>query len=351
MGEKVKVHLKKARESAILAVEVYNKPAVEFRSGGFIVLMNIAWTALFHAIFFRNKIKPYYRDRKNPRYYQKVDRDYKAWELSECIRQYFGGINTPERKNLEFFVKLRNKIEHRSMPVLDAYIFGECQAHLFNFEDMLYREFGDKYALNESLSLALQFAHIRNEEQERAIRRLYKPLARDIEEYISTFRSSLSHEELHDLKYSYKMFLIPKLANHPGQADVAVEFVKFDPNDPEKMNEYAKLTAIIKQGSVAVANPGKLKPGEICLAVQPIVETYVGAEKKFSASYHHVKACRFYKVRPVKGDDPRKTNTKFCQYDEAHKDYIYTEEWKRFLMKEMAKPGQYDRILGVTATS
>ena len=81
--------------------------------------------------------------------------------------------------------------------------------------------------------MALQFAIYQNEEQERAIRRLYKPLARDIEEYISTFRSSLSHEELHDLKYSYKMFHL-KLANHPGQADVVVEFVKFDPNDPKR---------------------------------------------------------------------------------------------------------------------
>ena len=44
------------------------------------------------------------------------------------------------------------------------------------------------------------------------------------------------------------------------------------------MNEYAKLQPLL-QGSVAVANPGKLKPGEICLAVQPIVETHVGARK------------------------------------------------------------------------
>ena len=31
---KVKEHLEKAHDSAILAVEVYNKPAVKFKSGG-----------------------------------------------------------------------------------------------------------------------------------------------------------------------------------------------------------------------------------------------------------------------------------------------------------------------------
>ena len=35
--------LEKARDSGILAVEVYNKPAVKFKSGGYITLMVIAW--------------------------------------------------------------------------------------------------------------------------------------------------------------------------------------------------------------------------------------------------------------------------------------------------------------------
>lgn len=49
---KVKSCLDKALNSALLSVETYNKPAVKFKSGGFIVLMCIAWTSLFHAIFF-----------------------------------------------------------------------------------------------------------------------------------------------------------------------------------------------------------------------------------------------------------------------------------------------------------
>ena len=66
------------------------------------------------------------------------------------------------RKNLDFFIGLRNKIEHRSMPELEHRIFGECQSLLFNFEDFLFQEFGTKYALNESLSLALQFSQLRD---------------------------------------------------------------------------------------------------------------------------------------------------------------------------------------------
>ena len=39
LPRQVKAALEKARDSAILAVEVYNKPAVKFKSGGYITLI------------------------------------------------------------------------------------------------------------------------------------------------------------------------------------------------------------------------------------------------------------------------------------------------------------------------
>jgi hypothetical protein len=56
--------LEKARDSGTLAVEVYNKPAVKFKSGGYITLMVIAWTSLFHAVFFKRKLKPFLQEGK-----------------------------------------------------------------------------------------------------------------------------------------------------------------------------------------------------------------------------------------------------------------------------------------------
>src|SRR5690625_6862204 len=62
LPKKVKISLQKARDSALLAVEMYNKPGVKFKTGGYVVMMVIAWTSLFHAIFFRRKIKPFYKE-------------------------------------------------------------------------------------------------------------------------------------------------------------------------------------------------------------------------------------------------------------------------------------------------
>ena len=275
----------------------------------------------------------------------KADGDYKAWELSECAKQFYGAINCPERVNIDFFVGLRNKVEHRSMPILDPMIFGECQAFLFNFEDLLFKVFGSKHSLNESLSLALQFSYLRNQEQAEAIRRLHLPLAKNVVQYLSTFRSALSTDITNDLRYSYRIFIIPKTANSGDRADLAVEFVKYDPTKPEEMERYEHLLALIRPTVTSVVNPGHLKPGEVCKAVETIVQQVVGPTAKFIASYHHVKACMFYKIRPQKGTDPRKTSVQYCQYDEAHRDHVYTEEWKKFLMHEMRKPGQYERII------
>lgn len=132
------------------------------------------------------------------------------------------------------------------MPALDISIFGECQALLFNFEDLVTKEFGAKCALNESLSLALQFSCARNEQQARAVKRLHRSLAKNITLYVDAFRTSLSLEMLSDPRFSYTCFLIPKPANHERSADFAVEFVKFDPTKPEEMDRYSRIVSLIK---------------------------------------------------------------------------------------------------------
>ena len=90
LKNEVAIHLEKARDSALLAVETYNRPRTSFRSGGYIVMMCIAWTALSHAIFFNQKRKPFYRKKSNRRHFEMLDGDRKAWELSQCLAEFWG---------------------------------------------------------------------------------------------------------------------------------------------------------------------------------------------------------------------------------------------------------------------
>lgn len=189
----VQEHLEKACSASLLAVEIYNKPGVSFRTRSYIVMMVIAWTALLHAIFYRSGTKPWYIKSGTGRgtRYKKIDGEYEHWDLAKCIKQFFEDKNPAERKNIEFINGLRHKIEHRNFPELDPALYGECQAMLMNFEELLVKEFGDGYALAENLAVSLQFSRVRQDEQRDALKALAASETSTVMEYITKFRGGL----------------------------------------------------------------------------------------------------------------------------------------------------------------
>ncbi len=186
----VKALIEKARETALLAVETYNRPTATFRSGAYVVLMIIAWTSLFHAMFLRKGIKPYYR-RPGSRRYDRIDGEPRRWEVKECLQQHYKANNPAARRNLDFFIGLRNKIEHRSLAQIDPEVFGECQAMLLNFESLLVSEFGDRYAIRGGLTFALQFSQVIPKSSSTPAAKATGGAFKAIKQYVDAFRSSL----------------------------------------------------------------------------------------------------------------------------------------------------------------
>jgi hypothetical protein len=251
--------MQKARDSALLAVEVYNKPAITFKSGAYITLMVIAWTSLFHAIFLRRGRKPYYRKLKGR--YERIDGDFKHWELGECLNQYYGSdTGNAVRKNIEFFIPLRNKIEHRPAPELDPTIFGECQAMLLNFDEMLEHEFGSKYRIRQCLSFALQM-YPSAENLAEAVKR--NRAVKATAEFIEQYRSSLSPEVYSNSKYAFRAFLI-QVANHESQDALPIRFVHYDKLTQEQKDSLAPFTVMVKYKQSAVANIDTMPPIKSC---------------------------------------------------------------------------------------
>jgi len=240
----VKELLTKSRESALLAVELYNKPAVSFKTGAYISLMIIAWTALFHAYYLKKRIKPYFKKGKRfEKIIEKVGnkeiKEYKWWDLSKCVKEYFKSNNPPERKNLEFFIPLRNMIEHRNLPELDISIFGECQSLVSNFDDFIEKEFGKSFMLSQNLSHTLQFSFIDKNILEYKKNELETKNLKQIVNFIKAYRSSLSTNIFQSDKYQYKVVLI-KVANHSGRNALPLKFVNYNDlseEDKQKLHE------------------------------------------------------------------------------------------------------------------
>jgi hypothetical protein len=330
-GGNIDILINKARESALLAVQAYNNPLALFRTPAYLVLMNIAYTALFHAIFENKGVDYIYiNDDGTPKL---KDGEKAAWELSTCINHYYGDTYCPERENLKFLITLRNKIEHRMLPQLDLTVSGHCQSMLFNFETLLKNEFGSFFALGQSLALAVQFSEIEPFQRE-TIKHLQTSEYELIRQFIDRYQANLPPEIQQSPQYAFRVFLIPKLGNHAKSSDVAMEFIPYDSSQPGEL--YDKQITMIKEQKIQVANQGKLKPSQVVERVR------IATDLPFTAN-DHVNAWKLYKVRPqIPG--PKGCDVQYCQYDEPHKDFVYTEQWVKFLIKKITDPQEFKRI-------
>lgn len=329
-------------DCALLAVEIYNKPRAPFRVESFITHMIMAWTRLLQAHFHQTIGDTYYYKEKNGRY-KIIDGERKAWELKTCIFKY-DNLTDAVKSNLEFFIKLRNKIEHRTVDKdeVGIIIFGECQSLLYNYETELIKIFGNDYALNESLAYSLQFSRLRTSKQQQAGKQLLSSEYKELVEFIRKYREGLSDEVFASQEFSIKLLQVPKISN-TGRNDLAVEFVNWNTLSEDDKKKFDKLTTIVKDRVVKaeVINPGKLKPGKVIQNVNgksPI--------KINHTDHKHILAV--LSVRPYKefgvDQDPFDTNTKYCHYDEAHNDYLYQDKWVDFLVANLTS-GQLTKEL------
>lgn len=333
--------LEKARAVATAAVEAYNRPGRRFRTAQYIVLIVIAWTATFHAYFYKRRKRPWYSEgRGRGIRYIKIDGEPKHWDLDQCLKQFYGDKNSAERQNLQFLVGLRNKIEHRHLPDLDAALYGECQAALMNIEEFIASEFGSRWSLAEDLAVSLQFSRSIPSAKRAAVRKLAATASKSVRDYVEKFRGGLPADVLNSSKYSFSVYLVPKTANRVSASDASVEFIPYDESKPDEMARLEKLTTLIKEKLIPVANLELIKPGDVVKQVRGRTQNRVTA-------HTHTQAWRHHKVRPATGAaNPEKTRQEYCVFDRAHKDYLYTRAWVELLVRDLSDPAKYEELTG-----
>lgn len=231
----IKVELiRKSREAALSAIQIYNNPLIQFKSETFIVLMIIAWTYLMHAYYRTKRIEYRYYEIKGGRrrYIRTKDGAYKHWELERCLDQEECPLDRDTKNNLRFLIRLRNEIEHRMAIDLDNYLSGRYQACAINYCHYIKKLFGEKYGLESYLTYSLQFVQFTPEQVEKADSDIYIPPR--IRAFINAFDESLTAEEYDNPRFSYRLVFTRVNVNRPGQADRVIQFV--DPNSEMAKN-------------------------------------------------------------------------------------------------------------------
>jgi len=330
-----KTFINKSTKSALLAVEIYNKPTVDYRTEGYIVMMSIAWTSLFHAIFSKDG-KPF-------KYKTKANEEEKYFELTKCLSKYSGKYKKEIEANLLFLTQLRDQIVHKIIPDLDDVVFGECQACLYNFEQLANTYFGTNYHIKNSLAYSLQFSKKFTNEQLKAKRAYELKSNNSVFQFIEKYRANLDPEIFQSINYSFRVFMIPKVGNHVESSDLAVEFINYNPDNKTEYESYEKLLYVIRDKRV----PGEfLKAGDVAKQVYENLKPFKQKGWKFSASYHHARCTKYFKIRVGHySGEPEKTNGKYCIFDPTFNQHIYTKEWVEFLSNKLKDKELYKRVM------
>ena len=229
--------LKKSREAALAAVQIFNNPNISFKSESYVVLMIIAWTYLFQAYFRGQKIEyKYWHLKGNRREFDKTKHGaYKYWELERCLNNEKSPIDKDTANNLRFLIGLRHEIEHQMTTRIDDILSARFQACALNYNTYIAKLFGAKNGIEKHLSFSLQFSTISTEQKE--LLEDYPDLPANIQGYIKDFDAELSDEEFSNPHYAYRILFVPKTANHKGQVDRVIEFVKSDSPLAEAVNK------------------------------------------------------------------------------------------------------------------
>jgi len=236
--------INKSREAALAAVQIFNNPQITFKSEMFIVLMNIAWTYMLHAYYRKHGVEYRYFEQKgaNRRFDRTAKGAYKYWELERCLNERVCPVDRDAANNLRFLIGVRHEIEHQMTTRIDASFSAKFQACCLNYNDNIKKFFGDAHAIDKHLAFSLQFSSISKDQL--AQLQAQPTLLAHIKSFVEGFEAKLTEEEFNSPKFAYRVFFVAKTANHKGQADEVIEFVKADSELAKSVNQ---KHAIIKE--------------------------------------------------------------------------------------------------------
>lgn len=329
-----------ACDEACLAARLYNDPAEQRSFEGFVVHMHLAWLYLLHAELARDGIDIRYREQRARRRLVKVDGEPKLWELAKCVRERWLKDNDPVRKNIEFFIALRNKIEHRYarlQQTLALAVAGHAQAHLLDLEEELTSQFGSSYSLASRLRFPV-FIGTFTPAGEQTLRQLQAKLPAPLRGFISSYHAGLDQATQEDPHFELRLRVSLELAPKDPEA-TAIQFTRLDDMTDEQRTVVEEMgrngQVIIREQRRPVQNLGWFKPRDASIEVAESIP-YRFTVTQFTWAW------RKLGVRPPSGaSKPERTDEKYCIYDVAHRDYLYSPSYVDKLVKLLATEKGY----------
>lgn len=191
-----------------MAIDFYNRPGDRRSFTDFIVHIHLAWQNLLHADRMRRGAEIFYRESGAQRRFKRnPDGSKKTWDLAQCLKYEFKDLD-PVKANVEFFIGLRNHVEHRFQDAVLAVTAAEAHACIINFEAELTRRFGTPATLGTELKFPVFVQALSPARYEQQLE-LRRALPAPAKAFISEFQTGLADDVRSDERFAYRLLLLP----------------------------------------------------------------------------------------------------------------------------------------------
>jgi hypothetical protein len=311
-----------SKHEALQAVDLYDRPAATRSVGSFLLHLHRAWLDLLRARFVRDGHD-----------------DARKWDLHRCIEERWEPAD-PVRRNLELTVALRDRMQHRDEEAVAAATTGYMQAMLMNFEEELTSTFGAEHSLADELRFPVYIATFTPDGVDRMMR-AQESLPKELAKLLTDSREEPAAS---DQRFEFRLHLIPKQGPRP-EADVSLTFLREEELSDEQRETLAGLDpqgmVIVRERHRPVSNIDKMKPGEAARKIEQSIPF------RFSLYYHFILAWKRLEVRPDGGAKfPERTDERYCVYDAAHHDYLYTDAFVDLVVDRISTAEGYEEFFG-----
>jgi hypothetical protein len=326
------------RHAALAALRAWNDPLAPFRTQAFALLLVAAWNSV--ALSVLERAGDEWRELDDTGQPRLVSGRQVAKTTGELVGAALPGPRLlGTRRNIEFWIGLRNHVAHRHLPALDMTVIPQAQSALLNFETVLAEHFGDDYLLGESLSVPLQLTGFRDPGVLSSVKRLQASLPLDVQTYLAD-QWELNADLADDPTYMLRVTFVPTVPSSGRNPDVIAYFVR--PGDVtedlgQALKEYTVLSKMVTP------------PRPNLIATQVIEAVRDQIPFKFNMTMHTA-ASRTLKARPP-GDAPDQTATdaRYCEYVGSVKRHLYNQAWVDRLVAELSTADGFTAATGAEA--
>ncbi|MFQ5677117.1 MAG: DUF3644 domain-containing protein [bacterium] len=140
-----------SKAAMLAAIEIYNKPQIEYRDECFSILLINAWELLLKAILSKNGQRIFYPKERN--------KPYRTVTIQDALtnaKQFFPSSipYEPVAENIRMLTTYRNNAIHfYNQPEFGIVVYGLSQTSIINYRDLLYKIFSIDIANEMSISL------------------------------------------------------------------------------------------------------------------------------------------------------------------------------------------------------